>query len=148
MDIGKLLQRDVVTISPNAAVLEAARLMRAEHVGSVIAVDDQRRPIGVLTDRDIVVSVLAKDVEHLDQLSVKDVLSAEPVVTCRETDDLEAVFGRMRGRGIRRIPVVDKRGELIGIFAMDDLLELLATDLSKVVALIATQRRHEQRVRP
>lgn len=148
MIIGKLLQRDVVTISPNAAVLEAARMMRAEHVGAVIAVDDRKRPVGVLTDRDIVVSVLAKDVEHLGRLSVKDVLTADPVVTCLETDDIEVVLGRMRSRGIRRIPVVDKDGVLVGVFAMDDLLEILATDLSKVVGLISAQRRHEQRLRP
>jgi CBS domain-containing protein len=108
MQIRKLFKRDVVTIDPNASVLEAARLMRAEHVGDVVVTGPGRRPVGILTDRDIVVSVVAKDVEHLPTLAVKDVLTLDLVVAT-EDEDAEAVLGRMRRRGVRRVPVVVPR---------------------------------------
>lgn len=147
MLLRKILKRDVVTIRPEASVLEAARLMRAEHVGDVIATDPAHRPIGILTDRDIVVSVLAKDVERLSFLSVKDVLTADPLVA-NEDEEVESVLSRMRHRGVRRVPVVDRAGVLVGVFALDDLLELLANDLRSAVSLVTSQRRREQSQRP
>lgn len=147
MLLSKVLKRDVVTIRPDASVLEAARLMRAEHVGNVIVTDAARRPIGVLTDRDIVVSVIAKDVEHLSMLAVKDVLTPDPIVGL-EDEDAEVVLSRMRRGGVRRVPVVDRAGALVGVFALDDVLELLANDLRGVIALVASQHRREESKRP
>jgi CBS domain-containing protein len=147
MLIRKLLKQDVVTIDPDASVLEAARLMRAEHVGDVVVTRPDRRPVGILTDRDIVVSVVAKDVEHLTTLAVKDVLTADPIVA-REDEDAETVLGRMRRRGIRRAPVVDREGALVGVFAVDDILDRLADDLRSVVSLATKQRRLEEARRP
>ncbi len=147
MLIRKLFKRDVVTIDPDASVLEAARLMRAEHVGDVVVTGPGRRPVGILTDRDIVVSVVAKDVEHLPTLAVKDVLTSEPIMAF-EDEDAETVLARMRRRGVRRVPVVDREGVLVGIFAVDDILDLLADDLRGVVSLVTKQRRFEESRRP
>jgi CBS domain-containing protein len=147
MLVRKLYKRDVVTVHPDASVLEAARLMRAEHVGDVVVMGPERRPIGILTDRDIVVGVLAKDVEHLSMLAVKDVLTPDPVMA-REDEDVETVLSRMRRNGVRRVPVIDREGALLGVFALDDVLGVLADDLSGVVSLIATERRREEAKRP
>jgi CBS domain-containing protein len=147
MLLRKLVKRDVVTVDPDASVLEAARLMRAEHVGDLVVTGPGRRPIGILTDRDIVVSVVAKDFEHLPKLAVKDVLTPDPIVAM-EDEDAETVLFRMRRGGVRRIPVIDRQGVLVGIFAIDDILELLADDLRGVVALVTKQRRVEESRRP
>ena len=147
MLVRNLLQRDVVTVSPDAAVLEAARLMRTEHVGDVVVTGPGRRPIGMLTDRDIVVSVLAEDVDHLSKLTVKDVLSGD-LVAATENEDATVVLERMRERGVRRMPVIDREGVLVGVLSVDDILERVADDLRRVVSLIAKQRRIEQWRRP
>jgi CBS domain-containing protein len=147
MIIRKLAKLDVVTIAPEASVLEAARVMRSEHVGDVVVTGPGRRPIGILTDRDIVVSVLAQDVEHLGKLAVKDVLTPDPVIAY-EDEDTESVLMRMRRHGVRRMPVVNREGALIGVFAVDDLLAMLALDLSTIVAVVEGQRRREQSRRP
>ena len=103
--------------------------------------------MGILTDRDIVISVLAKDVEHMSALAVKDVMTTDLVVAL-EDEDAEAVLARMQKRGIRRGPVLDREGSLIGVFALDDVLHQLASDLAKMVALVARQRHREQSRRP
>jgi len=147
MLIRKLCKRDVVTIAPTASVLEAARLMRAEHVGDVVVIGRDRQPIGILTDRDIVVGIVAQDVEHLTTLTVQDVLTPEPIVAL-EDEDAEAALGRMRRSGVRRLPVVDLHGAVVGIFSVDDFLDLLAEELRAVVSLVTKQPRHEQSRRP
>jgi CBS domain-containing protein len=100
----------------------------------------------MLTDRDIVVGLLAGDASHLAQLDVGDILTRE-VVTATEDEDIEKVLGRMQRQGIRRMPVVDERGGLIGIFTVDDLLALLSEDLATVIALIGRERRQEVALR-
>jgi CBS domain-containing protein len=147
MLIRKLAKLDVVTIDPEASVLEAARVMRNEHVGDVIVTGPGRRPIGILTDRDIVVSVVAKDVEHLSRLAVKDVLTPDPILAY-EDEETESVLLRMRRHGVRRMPVVNREGSLIGVFAVDDLLAMLALDLASIVSVVEGQRRREQSRRP
>jgi CBS domain-containing protein len=124
--------------------------MRDGHVGDVVVVDEsggRRVPVGLVTDRDIVVGLLAKDIEHLKGLSVGDLLVSD-VITASESEDVSGVIDRMRHYGIRRMPVVDAEGELVGIFAVDDLLAILAEDLSAIVTLFASERRREHNQRP
>jgi len=150
MNIGKLCNRHVVHILKGHRVLEAARIMRDEHVGDLVVVeelDGRRVPIGVLTDRDIVVALLAKDIEHIGKLDVDDLLTRK-VVTAKEDDDISDVLARMERQGIRRMPVVDGRGSLVGIFTVDDLLGLLSADLAAVVSLVGRERRAEVERRP
>jgi CBS domain-containing protein len=145
MNIGQRCNRSVVTIGKGDPVLEAARRMRDEHVGDLVVVEERagrRVPVGILTDRDIVVGLLAKDASHLDQLDVGDILTRE-VVMATEDEDIERVLGRMQRQGIRRMPVVDAQGALVGIFTVDDLLGLLSEDLATVIALIGRERRQE-----
>jgi CBS domain-containing protein len=99
-------------------------------------------PVGILTDRDIVVGLLAKDFEHIAQLDVADLVTRE-VVTANESDDLAEVLTRMQVQGIRRMPVVNDAGRLVGIFTLDDLLGVLFGNLAAVVSLIGRERRRE-----
>jgi CBS domain-containing protein len=150
MKIGQLCNRNVVHIAKGERVLAAARRMRDEHVGDLVVVDERggrRKPVGILTDRDIVVGLLAKDADHISQLDVGDLLTRK-LVTATETDDVTDVLASMRRQGIRRMPVVDASGELVGIFTVDDLLGVLSEDLATVVSLIARERRKELEQRP
>ena len=150
MNIGQVCNRRVVKTMKTERVLAAARRMRDEHVGDLIVVEETRGrvvPVGVLTDRDIVVGILAKDIEHLRTLDVGDVLTRE-VVTARETEDMSDVLERMVQHGVRRIPVVDGEGMLIGIFTLDDWLATVSRDLQNALRLIDREQREEAQRRP
>ena len=149
MNAGDLCNRDVVTIEASASVVEAARLMREHHVGDLVVIEERQDapvPVGILTDRDIVVSLIARDVPDLHTLRVFDVL-AEEVVTAREDESLADVVKRMRTHGIRRIPVVDEDGVLAGIIAFDDVVDLLASMMDDLAALTDRQMSLERELR-
>jgi CBS domain-containing protein len=142
---GELCNRRVVTIGKTETVIEAARRMRAHHVGSLVIVDEpagRTVPAGIITDRDIVVGVVANASPYLESLQVADV-ATEPLITAREQEDLLDVLGRMRAESIRRVPVVNDEGVLQGIIAFDDLLEFLSDELSELSALVTRQQRRE-----
>lgn len=148
MIIGEVCNREVVVMERDGAVLEAANLMRSCHVGTVIVVEQRanlRVPVGILTDRDIVVELLAEDV-RLSEVSVGDVMSHDLLVAA-ESDPLLETVKLMKQRGVRRIPVVNDEGGLEGILSVDDLVELIAEQLADVVALIGREQRREGRVR-
>lgn len=150
MKVGEHCNRDVVVIRPNAALSEAAQLMRERHVGFLVVVDDaepwRRAPIGVLTDRDIVVQVFASSADFAT-LSVADVMTRDPVVAA-EQDDLNELLTRLRDAGVRRAPVVDAAGGLVGVIAMDDAVELVTNLLCDISGLIRHEQRIERRQRP
>lgn len=148
MKASEFCNRDVIVIEQGASVTEAAQLMRKHHVGSVIVVapdDTQKKPIGVLTDRDIVVEFVAQDLSPGD-IAVGDAMSYE-LVTVDESTGLFETIRLMRDRAIRRVPVVDSDGGLVGLVASDDALELLAEQLSDLVAVVDHQWRKEERRR-
>lgn len=145
MLIGEACNREVMIIGPEAAIDEVARLMREYHVGNLIVVDEsggKRLPVGIVSDRDLVVEVLAEGVA-LDAVNVGDIMSREPL-TAGEDDELFDTLRRMRERGVRRVPVVDREGALAGILAVDDVIDLLAEQLNDLVALIRNELRHER----
>lgn len=130
MTVGKFCSREVVIAEKDATILEVARLMRQHHVGDVVIVDssgDQPKPVGIITDRDIVVELIACEVS-LDDISVGDAMSFE-LITVREEDSIWETLQRMRTKGVRRMPVVNEQGGLEGILTIDDLLDLLAEEL-------------------
>ncbi len=148
MLVGSACNREVVVVERNAAVSQAARLMRDFHVGDLVVVesqDDRRRPVGILTDRDIVVGVLAKDVDPAS-VAVQDVMGGE-LITAREDESLPDVVKRMRAAGVRRLPVVNGEGMLVGILTVDDLLDLLSETLNDLSRLISRELTREQRRR-
>ena len=145
MSIGKICNRETVVARAEDTIVEVSKLMRLHHVGDVVVIEPDEGanvPIGILTDRDLVMEILAQDLSP-DAVTVGDIMSEE-IVTAREEDGIWDTLQRMRIKGVRRVPVVDARGGLVGILALDDLLELLAgelADLSKIV------RREEGRER-
>jgi CBS domain-containing protein len=123
----------VTRINATAPLTEAAALMRESNVGTVVVVEGsngERSPIGMLTDRDIVVSVLAAGLS-MDTLTVGDVMS-KPVYCCSGSQDVFDAIAIMREHGIRRLPVLNIQGSLAGIIAADDIWTALAIQLSSL----------------
>ncbi|MBI5938420.1 MAG: CBS domain-containing protein [Betaproteobacteria bacterium] len=148
MTIGEICNREVVIAERNMDVPEAARLMRQHHVGTLVIVDEAeggRRPVGIVTDRDIAIEVVAAGVKP-DGLTVGDIMAGE-LATVRESEGIFETIRYMRGRGVRRVPVVDNGGWLVGIVTLDDLLELLAEELGEMAGLISRGRQHEAATR-
>lgn len=143
---GELCTRTVVTIGKDEPVREAARRMRDRHIGSLVVVesrDGRDRPIGILTDRDLTVTILADEWIDADRARVADAMSKEPV-TVRAEESLFETFRLMRTYGVRRIPVVGDDGSLEGLLSFDDVLEQLADALSDMAMLIARGRQIEE----
>lgn len=147
MQVGEICNREVVIVEKETPLAEAAELMRRYHVGDLVVVTktaDGKTPIGIITDRDIVVKVLATHLT-LDDLSVADVMSYE-LATVRVEDHFIDAIKLMKEKGIRRVPVVNGYHQLIGILTVDDLLELLAEQLNDLVAVVSRQQKREQRI--
>lgn len=148
MSLGELCNRVVVVTTRTTGVDEAARLMREHHVGSLVVVDDTaigRKPVGIVTDRDIVIEVVAAGVAP-DSVTVGDVMAPE-LVTAREADEPWDTIQRMRAKGVRRVPVVDREGVLVGIVTVDDLIETVAEELEGLVKVIGQEQAREARTR-
>jgi len=147
MNIGNLCNRSVVTTSPECSIQEAVSLMRRYHVGDVVVIESRNNvtvPVGILTDRDVVIEVLANELT-LDAVTVGDVMAQE-LLTAREEDGIPETIEEMRHKGFRRVPVVAEDGALVGILALDDILELLAEQLSNIAGLIQREQQQEERL--
>lgn len=148
MTIGEMCNRVVVFAHEKTPLSDAAKLMREHHVGSLVVVkegDPGRIPIGIITDRDIVVEVVAEGLDH-KALTVGEIMGHE-LVTAGEQDNVLDILQVMRRRGIRRVPVVAASGSLAGIVTIDDVLEIVAEELDDVVKAIATGQQREARAR-
>ncbi len=139
MSAGRFCSRDVDTASFEETVLDAARRMRDRQVGTVIVVDEQR-PVGILTDRDLTVRVLAGGLDPA-RTRVSEVMTPSPT-TIREEDTIETALGYMRAGRFRRLPVVGRDGHLLGILALDDVLGLVASELADVGQLLKREAPH------
>jgi len=138
MSVGEVCQRHVVTIGPDESVRAAAKKMDAEGVGSVVVVDAELRPVGILTDRDIAMRVLRRQ-RNADETCVSEVMT-DDVMTLRESASLRTGLGRLRSDGVRRAPVLDSGGHLVGIFAVEDALAYIARDVSAASQVAGAQR--------
>lgn len=140
MLVSEFCNREVVIVDRATTILEAAKLMRSEHVGDLVVTDNhngRQVPVGILTDRDIVVELLAEEIE-LDKVSVGDAMSYE-LLSVKEQEGLQETIEKMRDRGVRRLPVVDDAGALIGIVTVDDLMELITEQLTDLVRLVGNE---------
>lgn len=148
MSIGEICNREVVTIEKSAPVARAAKLMRQFHVGSVVVVADGEqplKPVGVVTDRDLAIEILAHEVP-VETVTVGDVMGAD-LLTGREEDGVWETIMRMRAMGVRRLPIVGDHGELVGILTMDDLLQFVVGELSDLVKLVRREQKREEVMR-
>ena len=149
MNVGEICSRIVVVADSRTPVQEAAKLMRDHHIGALVVTEggaNARHPIGIVTDRDMVVEVVAADVDFRT-LTVGDIMSEQPA-TINETAGLFEVIALMRSGGVRRVVVVDANGHLLGIVAMDDLIPVLAEELSALGQAIRVEQRREAQRRP
>jgi CBS domain-containing protein len=145
MPIGDVCVRDVVCAGKDTTILDAARLMRQHHVGNLVVVEDsangRRYPVGIITDRDIAVSVIAPALDAA-LFTLGDLLSQE-LVTAQENQGIFESIQNMRMHGVRRMPIVDRQGALVGIVSVDDLIRLLGEELSELAKLIAREQARE-----
>jgi len=148
-DVNLICNHNVATIGKSLGLAEAATLMREQHVGDLIVVETRGSasvPVGILTDRDIVVSVVARRVTP-ESVTVADAMTRD-LLTVREDASLEFALREMRRHGVRRAPVVRANGDLVGIIAADDVIQHLAEQLSHLADLIRIEQDAEQRTRP
>lgn len=148
MPIGEICNREVVVSFPKESAVEAARLMRQYHVGDLVIVEegkDRRIPVGIVTDRDLVVEVMAKEVDPA-RFTVGDLMTRE-LLTVREGDGIYETIQRMRTHGVRRVPVVDAGGGLVGIVSIDDLFSLLAEEMTDLVRVTSREQAVEAAAR-
>jgi len=147
MRIAELCTRDVVCCDRQTGVVEVAQLMRDHHVGDVIVVDrlegGRVLPVGIVTDRDLVVQLIAKGVAA-DALTAGDLLTGGELVTATDVEDVYDGVLRMRARGVRRLPVVDSSRVLVGVLTADDVTEFLAQELTEVARIVPRQLKIER----
>jgi CBS domain-containing protein len=146
MNVHDLCQRHVVTVRRHEELVTAARMMRERNVGCLVVVEAAgalggERPIGMLTDRDIVTTAIAAGAVDLRNIVVDDVMTRRPV-TVWSSSTIDEALQQMRDGRVRRVPVVDDRGRLAGILALDDIFE----HLSERVPFAATPIRRESRI--
>ncbi|MEN6373928.1 MAG: CBS domain-containing protein [Smithella sp.] len=148
MPVGEICNREVVIINKKEGILDAAKLMREHHVGNVIVVEEKEGqviPVGILTDRDIVVELIAKEVP-LDSVVLEDVMSAD-LVSVQENMGVWDTIQCMRSKGVRRIVVTGDKGTLIGVISSDDLIDLLSGELSDVVKTFMKEQIREKEIK-
>lgn len=150
MSIRDICTTDVVTIVENESLQKAAQIMRDEHVGALLVVEEggqgkEVKPLGIVTDRDIVIKVIAEK-ENIENLSVSEAVE-ENLVSVKPDAGIHEVLNIMRDKGVRRAPVIDDAQKLIGIISTDDILNLLACEIKDVAGIIQTgQEQEEQRI--
>ena len=140
MKVRDFCRSDVVTIEQSASLREAALLMRNRHVGTLIVVepgDAGPRPIGILTDRDLVVAVIAVPGARPEGIRIGDVMATRLAVA-REDDGVYEAAQSMRAFGVRRLPVVAADGSLRGIVSADDLLRVLCKEMAALADAFET----------
>ena len=145
MAIGEICSRDVVFIARGESCAQAARLMRENHIGSLVVVEEAAAPgvpVGMVTDRDLAVGVMALGLDP--EKTMVEAVMRPRIALVRESEGLGRAIALMRAEGVRRLPVVDSSGMLVGILAADDLVELFADELSGLAAMIGKGARIER----
>ncbi len=149
MTAGEYCNREIIITGPESTITEAARLMRQHHVGTLVVVEREgeiKRPIGVVSDRDLVIEVLAQEVA-VDSVTVGDVMSRDPVQV-GEGETLLNTIKLMQSRGVRRILVVDDKGSLQGLMSADDAIELIAEAMDNLTKVVRRELSNEQKTHP
>jgi CBS domain-containing protein len=142
MPIGDVCSREVLVATPETTVTEAARLMRQHHVGDLVVVErGSFVPTGIVTDRDLVLSVIATGLDPTI-FTIGDLVT-DKLVTVREDLGVFECIQKMRTKGVRRMPVMDAQDKLVGIVSVDDLVQLLGQELSELGRLISREQAKE-----
>lgn len=148
MFIGEICNRNVIIAARETSILELAQLMREHHVGSIIITEQQNAcniPVGIITDRDLVIELLTKDIDT-KSVSAGDVMSTD-LTSVSESNHVYDTLKLMRGKGIRRMPVVNDENVLVGILTVDDLLDVVISELDDIVNIVAIEQKREKQLR-
>jgi len=148
MPIGEFCNREVVFATRTTNIVEVAKLMRQYHVGDLVVVDEtegKRVPVGIVTDRDIVIKIVAPALS-VQECTAGDIMKPR-LISVPETEGVVETIRLMRAHGIRRIPVVSQDGGLAGIISVDDLLDLLAEELAELAKVAPREQACEARGR-
>lgn len=138
MSVGKICSRTTHLAEPQESAQVAAERMKVENVGTLIVLDGARKPVGILTDRDLALRVVARGLDPR-KTKVEEVMSAHPRWVSEGTA-IEDAVETMRGLAVRRLPVVDAGQRLVGIVSLDDVLELVAEELGNLGKITAWVR--------
>jgi CBS domain-containing protein len=144
MSVGAICNQEVITIERDATILHAATLMRQYHVGDVVVIEKLKGkvvPIGIVTDRDLVVEVVATELD-CNVITVGDIMVTNLTVIKDSASILEALH-LMTNKGVRRLPVINSKDNLIGIVTLDDLLLLFAKEIGMVSKLVNREQKNE-----
>jgi CBS domain-containing protein len=136
MSLKPLMTKEITSLPLTATALDAAKYMTDMNVGSVIVVDNDK-PSGILTDRDIVTKVLSRDKDP-KTTRIRDIMTS-PAVTISEDRDIIDITRLMSERGIRRFPVVDANGKIIGVISLDDVLVFLGQEMQNIATALKTE---------
>ena len=134
--LGEVINRNVITIAPSAAISEAAYLMMNEDVGALVVVDSEMKPVGIITDRDLVVTAMAEGINS-DEIIVEELMTRDPVTVDEDTDIFE-MLSVLSEKSIRRLPVT-RAGKLKGIVSVDDLIIIVATELVNLAMALSSK---------
>jgi CBS domain-containing protein len=148
MKLKELCVLDVASCHQGTTIAEAARLMRQHHTGDLVVTDESDgtpEPVGIVTDRDIVMEVIAKGHDP-DRTQVGEVM-ARPLVLASGSETVSTAIERMRAHGVRRLPIVDDRGAVFGIITLDDLYRVLAEHTAALAAIVSKEQTRENRGR-
>jgi CBS domain-containing protein len=149
MLLEKIGTKNVVTVSATSTIEEASKIMRECHVGDLVVTQktgNRIRPVGIITDRDIVVSVCAFGVAPWNA-NVGDIMIA-PFVMASIADSMDHILNLMQEHGVKRIPLENAEGDLVGIVSSDDLTRYLASELNVIGKILPRQKEMEARRRP
>ena len=150
MKVGECCNREVIIIDRTASVVDAACLMRQHHVGDLVVVEQKgggNIPVALVTDRDIVIETIAEGIGDLDKLAAADLADHE-LITIQEDASVFDAISLMRAHVIRRVPVVEGSGRLVGILTFDDLIDLLVEQIGSLSTISIRQQRKEAERRP
>ena len=137
MSLERFCRQPVATLQPKQSVHDAARMMRDRHVGAVLVVEEDR-PVGIVTDRDIVFRAVVEGRDP-NKTPVRDVMSRSLTVV-REGDKIDDAIIAIRTAGVRRLPIVNAAGKPVGIVTLDDLVVLLAGELGMAAGAVQANR--------
>jgi CBS domain-containing protein len=148
MPIGEFCNREVVYATRETSIPEAAQLMRQYHVGDLVVVDEvdgKRVPVGIVTDRDIVIEIISQSLDF-NEFSVGDIMSPQ-LISVQEKEGIFETIRLMRAKGIRRIPVVNQEGGLEGIVSADDILDLIAEEMAELAKVAPREQERETKTK-
>ena len=148
MQLKDLCVLDVAFCTRDITINHAAKLMREHHAGDLVVIDnadEEREPVGIITDRDIVVEVLGRGRDP-SKTTVGEVMSKQLVIASGSEDASQALQ-RMVAHGVRRIPIVDDEQYVMGIVTLDDMLRVHAEQATNLAHIVSKEQSREQRAR-